>query len=71
MTTNTLSKIAAAVAAFAVIAATAPAFAWGSGAPDNYYGQAAQGSARYYDYAPEALAKQPARVAHERKHEAR
>lgn len=50
--------LAAAATLGAVTAATVPAFAWGSGAPDNAYDQAAQGSSSYsgyYNYAPDAV----------------
>jgi len=66
-----LNNAAAAVVALAVIAAAAPAFAWGAGAPDNYYNQTVQGPSGYYNYAPEALTKQTPRVVHNRKHEVR
>jgi len=60
--------IATAAALSAMTAASVPAFAWGSSAPDNYYSQAAQGSdyySGYYNYAPGAV------VAHKKGHTAR
>ena len=41
--------IAAAVALTAAVSASAPAFAWGGGAPDSSYDQAAH-SRGFYDY---------------------
>jgi|HubBroStandDraft_1064217.scaffolds.fasta_scaffold1099692_2 hypothetical protein len=41
--------IAAVIALTAAVAAAAPAFAWGSGAPTSSYDQAAHGH-YYYDY---------------------
>jgi hypothetical protein len=40
--------IAAAVALTAAVSASAPAFAWGGGAPTNSYDQSAHG--HYYDF---------------------
>jgi len=43
-----MSVIAAAVAVTTAIAASAPAFAWGGGAPTNSYDQAAHGNSYSY-----------------------
>ena len=54
MATTTLKAyVIAAAIALTAVAASAPAFAWGAGAPTNSYDQTTQGSG-YYDYAPGA-----------------
>lgn len=59
MTSNVLRNyvLAAALTLGAAVAASAPAFAWGAGAPDSAYDSVVQGNNAangkgFYDYAP-------------------
>lgn len=61
MVTKSLTNyaVAAAFMLSAIAASSAPAFAWGAGAPDNLYGSNSGSFYDYYDYAPRAAQAAP------------